>query len=93
MDDMAPSFIEEKLKMFIYDNFPVARTMGLETDQNMLESGAVDSMGLLTVIAFIEDEFAMQISDDDVVMENFGTMSAIAAFIRSNLQSEPDTVP
>ena len=93
MDDIHASSTKDKLKRFIYDNFPLAGTMGLETDQNILETGAVDSMGLLTIIGFIEDEFGIQISDDDVIMENFGTVDAIATFIQRSVQTGSGVVP
>jgi len=93
MDVIHAGVIKDKLKRFIYDNFPLAGTMNLTTDQNMLESGAVDSMGLLTIIGFIEDEFGIQVTDDEVVMENFRTMDAIATFIQRSVQIGSGLVP
>jgi len=41
----------------------------------------VDSMGLLTLVSFVEEEFGIEIRDDELVPENFETIEAVARLI------------
>jgi acyl carrier protein len=50
-------------------------------NDNLLSSGALDSMGLLQLVAFIEDKFGVTISSDEFHPDNFQSLSAIANLI------------
>lgn len=52
-------------------------------DTPLVESGIVDSLGLFKLIAYIEDEFKVKIEPEDILIENFATLNAIAGLIRS----------
>jgi acyl carrier protein len=52
----------------------------LETE--IFESKLVDSFGLLQLIADIEHEFNVNVSTEDMTMENFSTISGIAELIK-----------
>ena len=49
---------------------------------NLLSSGVLDSMGLLQLVAFIEDEFGVTISSDEFQPESFQSLSSIAGLIQ-----------
>ena len=48
----------------------------------IIEAGLIDSLGLFRLIAFLEDEFRVKIEPNEVLIENFGTINAIAALVR-----------
>lgn len=73
--------IQQKLLKLIYANFPMAEALALTADQNLLDSGAIDSLGLLIVVDFVEREFSIKVDDNDVVTENFGTVRDLADFV------------
>ena len=50
-------------------------------DDSLLESGVIDSMGVLQLVAFLERTYGIKVEDDDLMPENFDTIGAIAAFI------------
>jgi acyl carrier protein len=50
-------------------------------DVHLIESGLVDSLGLFKVIAFIEDQCGAKIDPEDIVLENFATLGAIATLV------------
>ena len=58
-----------------------------QVDDNLLlfNEGVLDSMGLVGLISFIEEEFNIQISDTDLVEENFESINTITNFIASRL--------
>lgn len=47
----------------------------------LLESGIVDSMGILQFVSYIESEFGIDVDDEEIVPDNFETITDIAAFV------------
>ena len=52
------------------------------TPSTDLMRGLIDSMGLLLLIAFLEDTFDIEVAAEDVTVENMGTVAAIAQFVQ-----------
>jgi acyl carrier protein len=62
---------------------PQNNKVELGHDVNLFDAGIVDSAGLISFIAFIEIEFNIKIPDEDLLPENFISVSVIANYIRS----------
>jgi acyl carrier protein len=56
-------------------------------DENTMifKEGILDSMGLMTLISFLEEEFGIAAQDTDLVEENFESVSAITKFVSGKL--------
>jgi acyl carrier protein len=50
-------------------------------DENLLAQGIIDSMGILSLVAFMEKRFGIKASEDDMIPENFETLEALRAFV------------
>jgi len=48
----------------------------------LLEEKIIDSMGVMELIAFIESNFGIEFTDDDLTVDNFATIGAIIAIIK-----------
>lgn len=55
-----------------------------DDDGNLFDMGIIDSVGLISCIVFIEEEFHLSIPDEDLLPENFSSIKKIADYIRSN---------
>ena len=55
----------------------------LNEDEDLLSSGVLDSLGILKLVAFIEESFGIQVPDEDIAYENFMSISALASYLRS----------
>lgn len=55
----------------------------LTEDLPLIQNHVVDSMGLLRLIAWIESTFGVEISDEEVVPANFGSLRAIQQLLDS----------
>ena len=55
----------------------------LKNDTSLLESGILDSLALLSLLVFLEGEFGISVDDFEVIPENFNTIDAICAYVRS----------
>ena len=50
-------------------------------EENLLAQGIIDSMGILSLVSFMETRFGIKTSDDDMVPENFETLEALRRFV------------
>ncbi len=53
----------------------------LSADDDLLNTGLVDSMGVMRLIAFIEEEHSVTIPPQDLTIENFVSVAAITAYL------------
>ncbi|QMU66421.1 MAG: phosphopantetheine-binding protein [Flavobacteriaceae bacterium] len=52
-------------------------------EEDLLGSGLIDSIGMMKLLAFIEEEFHFKVSPEDMIIENFMNISAIVNYIQS----------
>lgn len=74
--------VEDKVRGFILDNFLFTDDQSeLSNNDSLLDKGLVDSTGILEIITFIEEEFSLQVDDEEMVPENLDSVDNIKAFI------------
>ena len=81
MDLTTTGSIEQRIHSFLLEKFPLARKAGIGKDTALLEKGILDSLGILDVVSFLEAEFSMVVSDDELVPDNFQTLGTLSAFV------------
>jgi acyl carrier protein len=78
------------IKGFIVGNFLFGQSGdGIADDQSFLESGIVDSTGMLELVAFIEEKYSISIGDRELVPENLDSLQNISQFVARKLQAVP----
>lgn len=73
--------IEDQIAECIFKQSPVARKRGVRRDESLLQNGILDSMGVLELVSYLEEEFGITVEDDDMSPENFQTIERIAVFV------------
>lgn len=81
------SMIENSIREFVLKQFPLARKNGLKPGDKWLENGLLDSLGILDLVHYLEEEFSIQASDDELVPENFESLSAVVGFTQKKIAS------
>jgi acyl carrier protein len=71
----------EHIRAFIVKKFPVSRKKVLSDDLPLIESGIVDSLGVLEVVSFLEQNFGIKVDDEDLTPENFGSIGLLTQFV------------
>ena len=71
----------ERIKGFLIDNFLFGDEEGLEDQTSFLDAGIVDSTGILELVDFLDDEFNIKISDDEILPENLDSINNIINFL------------
>lgn len=76
--------IKEMIRRFISDEvlFDQKREV---TDQQELLGDILDSLALLQLVEYIEQQFGFEVDDTDMVPENFRTLDDLERYIRSRL--------
>lgn len=54
----------------------------------LIESGIIDSLGIMTLLVFLEEKFSIQMPGDELIPENFESVAAITSLVErwTNLQ-------
>ncbi|MCD4789904.1 MAG: acyl carrier protein [Bacteroidales bacterium] len=75
---------KEQVKKFIIETSYVPEDK-VQDDTKIFVEGIFDSMGFLSLINFIEDNFDIKAEDSELLEENFESVNAIANFIFKKL--------
>ena len=70
--------IKETVKRFILNSINFSQ---LDDDDNLFESGIVNSLFAVQLMTFIEKNFAIEVGMDDLDIENFKSLNATTAFV------------
>lgn len=72
----------DTIRRFVIEEFlPDVSAAELSVDQDLLDSGVIDSLGLLKLIAWLEERFELSVHDSDLDPDNFRSVTAIDSFI------------
>lgn len=74
--------IEQQVRDYILENYLFTDDQSaLNNADSFLETGILDSTGILEVIYFIEEDFGIKVEDDEMVPENLDSVDHIVAFV------------
>lgn len=82
--------IEDRVRQFILKNLYFAEDSSLDDDASFLETGVVDSMGVMELVAFVQTEWGVTVEPEEIVVENFDSIRKLAAFVRRKLSLSQD---
>ena len=78
--------ISARVTRYIVDNFMYAfPNATLAEDDALLARGIIDSLGVVELIGFIEEEFGVTLPDGDITEANLGSVGAITRYLASRL--------
>jgi acyl carrier protein len=80
--------IEERIREFLFKQFPAARSRGVGNEDSLLTQGIVDSLGVLEVVTFIESEFQLTVTEDEMLSDHFETIARMADLVSRKLARE-----
>ncbi|HET9950833.1 MAG TPA: acyl carrier protein [Candidatus Eisenbacteria bacterium] len=74
--------VADELRAFILETFlPGESETTLLDDDLLIEGGIIDSGSVMELVAFLEERYELRVADDDLVLENFATIGALARFV------------
>lgn len=74
---------------FIRENF-LFEDNGIALDENgsLLESGVIDSTGILEIVQFLEETYGIQVEDEEITPENLDSIANISHFVFQKMPSD-----
>jgi acyl carrier protein len=78
----------DEVREFIIENFLFGDRERFVPDLSFLETGVIDSTGMLELVGFLEGRYKIQIKDDEFVPENLDSLDNIERFLRRKLDGE-----
>lgn len=79
--------IGQKVNQYVLQE-TFAEKVKIKNDSLIFKEGYFDSMGFIRLITFIEDEFGIKISDEDLTEENFESIKAITSYILRKTETQ-----
>lgn len=73
----------ERIRQFVLKRFPLAAKKKIQSTDDLLGSGVVDSMGVLDIVTYLENEFSIVMTDEDLTPNNFRDIEAIARLVEA----------
>lgn len=78
----------EEIRNFITSRLLFDDSSGLRDDVSFLESGIVDSTGMLELISFVEEKFNFKVADEEMVGDNFDSIERLDQFVSRKLAGQ-----
>lgn len=76
------STIEKEVREYVIDKLLFGQSdTELNGDASFLESGIIDSTGVLELVAFLEEQFHVKVEDEDLIPANLDSVNAITQFV------------
>ena len=80
--------IEEQIRRHIlHTQLPGEDPEKLQVDDDLIDSGILDSMGIMQLVTYLEKEYGISIRTEEIEPEQFASVTALAAFVREKQQS------
>ena len=69
------------IRQFIIQNFLFGEDGNLGDQTSFLESGIIDSTGMLELVFFLEETFGVSVSDEELVPENLDSIANLVNYL------------
>jgi acyl carrier protein len=75
--------LQAQLIDFFVETYYVASPEELGPDTPLLQSGILDSTGILELVAHLEERYGIQVRDDDIVPDNMNSIASLGRYVVS----------
>lgn len=75
--------VETGVREFLQEHVSGRDATTIGRDESLLDSGLLDSASILELVAFVEGRFGIEVPDEELVPDNFETIDAITAVVKT----------
>lgn len=84
--------IEAEVRQYVVETLLFGRTeVALDGDTSFLESGIIDSTGVLELVQFLEERFQVKVEDEDLIPANLDSVNALTRFVENKYEASEKT--
>jgi acyl carrier protein len=76
--------MRDRLKEYVREQLLSDRGAPLQDEDDLIENG-IDSVGMMSLVLFIEEEWKVAVPPEDVILDNFQSIAAIETYLRSRV--------
>jgi acyl carrier protein len=81
--------IRERIRVFIDENFLFrADRSDFADSESLLDGGIMDSTGVLELVAFLETDFGIAMTDAEIIPENLDSIAAIVRYLQTKTATD-----
>jgi acyl carrier protein len=82
MDRVTVDEARQALTSFIVENFLFGNAAEAPAaEDSFMETGLVDSTGVLEIVSFIEGKYGISVGDDEMIPQHLDSVANVAAFV------------
>lgn len=78
--------IKTEIQNFITERFLLGNAAGLTVSQSLLDTGVMDSTGVMELVLFLEEKYGFRVQDTELTPENLDSIEKIASFVSRKRQ-------
>lgn len=79
--------MKDRLARYIATDLLNQSTRVIADDEDLLGSGLLDSLSVISLVHFIEQEASIEIPAEDVTIDNFVSLAAIDAYVQRRVKA------
>lgn len=76
--------IENRLRQYLAEELQAPEDK-LGSDYPLIAEKVIDSLGLLSIVSFVEGEYGIEVEDEELAPDTFGSIALIGKLIESKL--------
>jgi acyl carrier protein len=84
---MQVSEVEGKIRSYLIEEFLFGRSETLNEDTPLL-GNVIDSQGVIQLVSFIQQQFNIEIADEEVTTENLATLKTVVTLVDKKMSSQ-----
>jgi acyl carrier protein len=71
------------IKAFINNHFLKGdKSIALHDDTLFIDAGIIDSVGVLELVAFVEETFGFRVEDEELIPENLDSINRLVTYVK-----------
>lgn len=83
------STLTTDIRSFIVSNFLLGRGDALDLDASFMDEGLIDSTGILELVSHLEENYGIEILEEELTPDNLDSVNRIAAYLTRKLDAAP----
>ena len=81
----------QTIRKFVIDNYLFGEEGTLSDEDSFMETGIIDSTGILELVRFLESTYTIKVTDEELIPDNLDSVSKIVSFILSKQSASRQT--
>ena len=82
---MNTEIVKSQVRQYVMDNFLMGAAAKIGDDESFMGSHVIDSVGVLELIAFLEERFRIKVEDHEMVPDNLDSLNGVGRYLARKL--------